>query len=120
MLKVVRLVCALPRVQRVLRPKLTPTHLDGKLQLIIQFGNEQVVAQRLSHLHYPDDGGVDLVLPVLEHALRGAGLLFNLYGRSRSESVFQCWLSPTVESDKLLLKERPHCGWIPSCAAVLF
>ena len=60
-----------------------PAYLDWELELIIQLGDKQVVAQRLPHLHDPDNGGVDLVLPVLKHALRGAHLLLHLWERAR-------------------------------------
>lgn len=65
----------------------TLAYLDRELELIVQLGDEQVVAQRLPHLHDPDDGSVDLVLPVLEHALRGADLLLHLRERARRLSA---------------------------------
>ena len=50
-------------------------YLDGELELVVELGQQQVVAQRLPHLHDPHDGGVDLVLAVLEHSLLGRLLL---------------------------------------------
>lgn len=43
--------------------------LDWKLELVVEFGDEQVVRQRFSHLHDPDDGRVDLILTILEDPL---------------------------------------------------
>ena len=93
--------------------KLMPAHLDWELELIVQLGDEQVVAQRLPHLHDPDDGGVDLVLPVLEHALRGADLLLHLRERARRPAQHRCRLWGAAE---LRAEGRPDCGG--PCAAL--
>lgn len=53
--------------------------LDGERQLLVQLADEQIVAERFPHLHDAHDRGVDLVLPVLVHALlRGLLLLRRL------------------------------------------
>lgn len=74
--------CALSAVftQRRTVDQATDTHLHWEFQLIIQLGNQEVVAESLPRLHYSDDSGVDLVLPVLEYSLGGAHLFFNLDG----------------------------------------
>ena len=46
------------------------THCDRELQLVVEFRDQQAVCQRLAHLHYPNNGSVHLVLPVVEHPLR--------------------------------------------------
>ena len=56
-------------VDERLDPLLQVRGLDGKLELREEFVEQEGVAERLSHLHDADDGGVDLVLPVLEDAL---------------------------------------------------
>ena len=58
-----------------LDPLLEVGRLDGELELVVELGQQQVVAQSLPHLHDPHDGGVDLVLAVLEHPLLGRLLL---------------------------------------------
>ena len=54
------------------------THLDRELELVVHFRHQEVMAQSLPHLHDPDDGGIDLILPVLVNSFRGAGLLLHL------------------------------------------
>ena len=41
--------------------------LHRKLELIVEFCDEQIVRQRFTHFHDSDDGRVNLVLPILEH-----------------------------------------------------
>ncbi len=53
-------------------------HLDGELELVVEFRHQQVVTQSLPHLHDPHHRRVDLILTVLEHALRRAHLLLHL------------------------------------------
>lgn len=52
--------------------------LDGELELVVELWDEQVVWEGLAHLHDAHDGGVDLVLSVLEHALLRRLLLLAL------------------------------------------
>jgi len=54
------------------------TDLDGELELIKELRNELIVSQSLPHLHDPHDSCVDLVLTILEHALRRVYVLFRL------------------------------------------
>ena len=53
-------------------------HFDRELELFVELGYEHVVTERLPHLHDPHDGGVDLVLPVLEHLLCRTRVLLGL------------------------------------------
>lgn len=53
-------------------------HLDGELELVVELRHQQIVAQRLPHLHDPHHRRVDLILAVLKHSLRGAHLLLHL------------------------------------------
>ena len=53
-------------------------HFDGELELLVELGYEHVVTECLPHLHDADDGGVDLVLPVLEYLLRRTRVLLRL------------------------------------------
>lgn len=97
------------------------SRLHREFQLIVQFRNQEIVPQSLSHLHYPDDGCVDLVLPVLEHPLRGADLLLHLRDRRVGLGRAQGQLSPPWSlNGKLLMKHRPNCGRALFCYAVLF
>lgn len=58
--------------------KSSRSYLDGELELVVELGDEQVVRERLTHLHDAHDGRVDLVLSVLEHALLRRLLLLAL------------------------------------------
>ena len=49
-------------------PFLQIRRLDGEFELRVELVQEEGVRESLAHLHDPDDGGVDLVLAVLEHA----------------------------------------------------
>lgn len=53
-------------------------HLDRELQLVVELRYEQVVTEGLPHLHDAHHSCIDLILPVLKHALCGAYLLLNL------------------------------------------
>lgn len=53
-------------------------HLDRELELVVHFRHQKIMAQSLPHLHDSHNGGVDLILTVLEHSFRGAGLLLHL------------------------------------------
>lgn len=64
------------------------------------------MTKSLSHLHYPDDSRVDLILSVLEHALRGADLLLHLHTRTH-DGLFQ-----SVEFEKKLLMQRMANLWV--------
>jgi hypothetical protein len=64
-------------------------HLDGKLELVIELGDEHVVTERLPHLHDAYDGGIHLVLAVLEHLLRRRLLLLLLKHQRRGQSMKQ-------------------------------
>ena len=66
-------------VDEGLDPLLEIRRLDRKLELVEKFGEEEVVRQRLPHLHDPDDGRVDLVLTVLEDPLLRRLLLFRRF-----------------------------------------
>ena len=39
---------------------------NRKLELVVEFGDEEIVRQRFTHFHDPDDGCVNLVLTILE------------------------------------------------------
>lgn len=70
------------------------TYLHRKLQLIVQLRDQEIVTQRLSHLHYSDNSSVDLVLPILKYSLCSANLFFNLYTkRKKYADVFFMILS---------------------------
>lgn len=56
-----------------------PTHLNRERKLLVKFTDEQIVAERLSHLHDSHHRSVDLILSVLEHALFGCFLFFVLF-----------------------------------------
>ena len=56
-------------------PFLQVRRLDGEFELRVELVEEEGVRESLSHLHDPYDGGVDLVLAVLEHSLLGRLLL---------------------------------------------
>ena len=53
-------------------------YLHWKLELVVDFGHQQIVGQGLAHLHDPNNGGVDLVLTILVHPFGGARLLLHL------------------------------------------
>ena len=57
---------------------LSSDYLDGEFELFIQLSDQHVVAEALAHLHDADDGGVHLVLTVLEDALRCDRVLLGL------------------------------------------
>ena len=57
-------------------PLLQVRGLDGEFELRIELVQEQGVCESLSHLHDSDDGGIDLVLAVLEHAFFRRFLFF--------------------------------------------
>lgn len=62
-------------VDERLYPLFEVGRLDGELELLVQLVDEEGVREGLAHLHDADDGGVNLVLAVLEHALLGSLLL---------------------------------------------
>jgi len=63
--------------------------LNGKLELVVKLSNELVVCQRLTHLHDTNDGCVDLVLAVLEHALSCTHVLFMLLTQTETLNTLQ-------------------------------
>lgn len=52
------------------------SHLYWELQLIKEFRHENIVGERLSHLHNSNDGSIDLVLAILENAFLRCVLFF--------------------------------------------
>lgn len=53
-------------------------HLDRKLELVVHFRHQKIMAQSLPHLHDSYDGGINLILTVLKDSFCGAGLLLHL------------------------------------------
>jgi hypothetical protein len=70
-------------------------NLDGEFELVVEFCDQHVVRQGFAHLHDTNDGGVHLVLSVLEDALRGARVLLlrllhlNLINLDAEQLVFE-------------------------------
>merc|ERR1719266_1587031 len=56
-------------VNQGLDPLLQVRWLHWELKLVVEFGEKQVVTQRLPHLHNSDYGGINLILSVLENSL---------------------------------------------------
>ena len=73
-------------------PFLQVRRLDGEFELCVELVEEEGVRESLSHLHDPYDGGVDLVLAVLEHALLRRLLLvvrlFQLYLEEDTDTYY--------------------------------
>lgn len=65
-------------------------HLDRKLELVVHFRHQKIMAQGLPHLHDSHDGGINLILTVLKDSFCGAGLLLHL----------------EEEKDKIIIKDR--------------
>lgn len=61
-------------------------HLDGEFQLVVELRHQEVVTEGLPHLHDAHHGCIDLVLPVLKHALCGAHLLLHLQEKMFSQN----------------------------------
>lgn len=59
-------------------PALKEPHLDWELELFVQLCYEHVVAECLPHLHDAHNGCVNLILAVLEDALRRTRILLLL------------------------------------------
>ena len=84
------------------------THLDGELELVVELADEQVVAERLPHLHDAHDGGVDLVLPVVEHALRRRHVLLRLRRQKHKRELFSAtqFQSESLVSKRVAISNR--------------
>lgn len=67
-----------------LDPFLQVHRLHRESQLVVELRDEEVVRERLPHLHYPHHGSVDLVLTVLEDLLLRLAMLGFL-------KKFICW-----------------------------
>ena len=53
--------------------------LHRELELVVEFGDQEVVRQRFSHFHDPNDGRVNLVLAILEDSFLRRLLLFRRF-----------------------------------------
>ena len=63
-------------------------YLHREPQLVVELRDQEVMAQSLAHLHNPDNGCVNLVLPILEHSLLGVSLFLNLSTQVESYYTF--------------------------------
>ena len=76
--------------------------LHRELELVVEFGDQEVVRQRFSHFHDPNDGRVNLVLAILEDSFLRRLLLFRRFFQlhlidfdvvqlQTEEKVFDCY-----------------------------
>ena len=56
-------------------------YFDWEFELIVEFGQKQVMGQCFPGLHYPDNGRIDLILSVLEYSFLSSGLFLLLWGQ---------------------------------------
>ena len=83
-------------------------YLDGELELVVEFGDEEVVRQTFAHLHDSDDGRVHLVLAVVEDSLRRRRVLLLLNMQKTT------WLSLHASRWRSLLtggRYKRHAGF---------
>lgn len=65
--------------EQIKQKKDCSNHLDRKLELVVHFRHQKIMTQRLSHLHNPHDGSINLILAILKDPFCCASLLLHLY-----------------------------------------
>lgn len=66
-------------VDEGLYPLLQVCRFNWKLQLIVQFSDQKVMWQDFPHFHDPNNGSINLILPVLEYSFLCLLLLFTRF-----------------------------------------
>merc|ERR1740130_1698178 len=111
----VRIALEVLAVDEALDALLEVGRLARELELLEELGDEQRVREDLPRLHDPDDGGVDLVLPVLEDALGGLlVLLLSLAHLDRVDlDAEELLLEAGVEGEDVALLHLAPLGLLP-------